>query len=169
MKAGRLPNGIRRAMADDAAEISRLCVHVHKLHSAAYPDLFKPASVDAFPSSTVEELMADLDHIFFVAEEDGEAVGYIYIEIRDRAETSQMYARGQIHIHQLAIKPAYRRRGHGARLMLAAKMLMQEFDISTVTLATWAFNHGAQAFYERLGFAPMYQYLWIRAAESDTV
>ncbi len=106
--------------------------------------------------------MADLDQIFFVAEEDDEIVGYIYIEIRDRAETPLMYAQEQIHIQQLVVNPAHRGRGHGARLVAAAKMLMQEFDISTVTLATWAFNCDAQAFFERVGFAPMYHYLWSR-------
>ena len=167
-KAQKLPLGIRRATPDDAKDISLLHAAVQALHSAAYPQLFKPPSAEAFPPPQVEELMADLDHFFFVAEEKGESVGYLYAEIRDRPETPLKYAEEQIHIHQLAVKPACQRRGHGARLVLAAKTLMQQFDISTVTLSTWAFNHDAQVFYKQMGFTPMYHYLWIREVDPDS-
>ncbi len=162
MKVETLPSGIRRATADDAVDIRPLYTMVHELHNSAYPHLFRPLHDELFSPAKIQELIADPDHVFFLAEEGEEIAGYLYMEIRRRPETPHMHAREEIHIHHLSVKPAYRRRGHATRLMVAAKGLMQTLNIPTLTLVTWAFTHDAQAFFEQCGFAPMYHQMWMR-------
>jgi len=153
---------VRRATAADAAAISALLADVHELHVAAHPHIFKSYSFETFPPATVQTLMADTKHIFLLAEEAEAAVGYLYAELSHRAETPFTYGYDEIYVHQIAVKPQFQRRGHGERLIAAAKSLMRTHGIPMLTLNTWAFNAHAQAFFMKQGFEPMMHRLWMR-------
>ncbi len=152
---------IRRAAHQDAHTLSELNQDVQKLHADAHPQLFKPVSSNPFPPSFFEELLAKPEHVFFIAEEGGNPIGYIYVEIRHSPETSYRFAMESIHIHHISIRPAYRRKGYGDELMEAAMSLAREKNIQLVTLDVWSFNTRAQAFFARQGFTVYNQRMWV--------
>ena len=82
---------------------------------------------------------------YIVAEEDETVVGYGGMLI---VETDG-------HITTLAVDPEARRQRLGTRLMVALIDAALEMSVSHVTLEVRMSNDGAQALYERFGFAPV--------------
>ena len=145
---------IRQASAEDAVTISRLNVSVQQLHADAAPDTFKQPESDAFAAKSLAEWLVAEDRYFYIAYEDETAVGYIYGEVRRRPENPYTHARPQLYIHQIAVDPLYRGRGHGARLIHRVRELADELDIDTIALDTWMFNEEARQFFAGQGFTP---------------
>ncbi len=59
----------------------------------------------------------------------------------------------EIHINNVAVRPAYRGHGVGGRLMAHVLAEARRLGASRATLEVRASNVGARRFYERLGFA----------------
>ena len=158
---------VRRAMVEDAAQISALLEDVHQLHVDAHPEIFKPVSPEVFPPETVAALMTDPNVFFFLAEESEEVVGYLQAELRQRPESPFRYEQNEIHVHHISVKPTHKHRGHGERLMDAAKELMHIHNADTLTLNVWAFNHNAQAFFRAQGLEPLQMGMRLRTVETQ--
>ena len=101
---------VRLATLNDAEFISLLNADVQKLHADALPRLFKPPSNETFPASSVIELLNDPNNYFFIGQIDGEAIGYVYAEIRSVPETTLRYAMTQVYIHHISISPRHQPR-----------------------------------------------------------
>lgn len=159
---------IRKATVDDATTLSTLNDDVQQLHADALPDIFKQPSDAVFPAAMVTDLINEPNNLFFIAEVAGEAVGYIWAEIRRRPETDATYARDSIMIHHISVRPAYRHKGLGEQLIATVKEVARAEKIATVLLDTWSFNTDAQAFFARQGFT-IYNYrLWTEVAEGES-
>ncbi len=151
---------VRLATIDDAGAISQLNADVQRLHADALPRHFKPPSDDTFPVSAVIELLNDPDNYFFIGQLDGEAIGYIYAQVRYVPETTFRYALTQIYIHHISIQPRHQHRGYGEQLMQAVKDLAQDKGITTIALDVWSFNTAARAFFARQGFTVFNEWMW---------
>jgi ribosomal protein S18 acetylase RimI-like enzyme len=151
---------VRLASINDAESISLLNADVQKLHADALPRLFKPASNETFPVSSVIELLSDSNNYFFIGHIDGEAVGYIYAEIRSVPETVSRYAMTQVYIHHISISPRHQHQGYGERLIQAVKTLAHDKGITTIALDVWSFNTYARAFFARQGFTVFNERMW---------
>jgi ribosomal protein S18 acetylase RimI-like enzyme len=145
---------IRQATVDDAELISRLIKPVHDIHVASRPDFFKPyALTDELIAHTRERLL-DPSNTFLVAEVDGEAVGYVFVQVIERDENPYTYAMRYLLVDQISVNPDQRSKGYGEALMQAVFDRAKSLGLPRVVLGVWAFNDRAIAFYERLGFTP---------------
>ena len=156
---------VRRATAQDAAEIVRLHGALQAHHAAAHPDFFKPPSASTFPVSTVRDLLAQPATVIFLAEVDGAAVGYLYADSIPAQETSMTYRLKRLWIHQIGVNPEHQRQGAGAALIDAAKAHARSLGIETVALNVWAFNHSAMRFFAGQGFEAYNHRMWLRLSE----
>lgn len=145
---------IRQATVEDAPIISLLNVDVHQLHVAALPKIYKPVSDQTFPAATIVELLSKPHCRFYIASEDGVDVGYIYLEAMELPESGLRYARRWVYVHQIAVKPAYQKHGHGQRLLACAKQFAQAQGLATVVLDSIAANTKAHHFFAQQGFVP---------------
>ena len=143
---------IRLADPTDYGPVARLNGEVQQLHAEALPHLFKPASEQAFSRAVYEEMLARPRCSLYLAVADGEPVGYIYLEVLDRADTWFRRAHRVLYVHQLCVSSAHRRHGHGHRLLEHAAQLATQQGIAQLELDTWWFNTGARAFFARQGF-----------------
>ena len=75
-------------------------------------------------------------------EGDAEVVGYLCLWL----------IAGEVHIDNIAVDPARRRRGVGARLVGFAVAWARRHAARRLTLEVRASNHAAQALYRRFGF-----------------
>jgi hypothetical protein len=75
---------IRQAVSADSLLLSSLFVDVQNLHAEQHPDIFKVPQSEDFAISFFGEMLADPAVRIFVAEEDGEAVGYILCRLIER-------------------------------------------------------------------------------------
>jgi ribosomal protein S18 acetylase RimI-like enzyme len=93
------------------------------------------------PIKTFEEALARA-FCFFVAERDGEIVGYQWGEKQERHG----------HITRLAVRPDWERQGVGTRLLTEALVSMVKAGVTWITLNTQQSNLRSQMLYERHGF-----------------
>jgi ribosomal protein S18 acetylase RimI-like enzyme len=143
---------IRKATSEDALLLSDLSRDVQSLHAQNYADIFKiPQSAD-FAISFFDEMLADPAVSIFIAEENGEAIGYILCKLIERPENPFTFAMRSLLVEHISVHPAARGQGVGTALMKEAEMLAKELAVQRTQLDSWDFNTDAHAFFERLGF-----------------
>jgi diamine N-acetyltransferase len=142
---------IRRAVVGDEHTLAALNRFVHDMHHARRPDYYKATRADDVAAWFRERLEHPLPAAW-IAEEGGAAVGYVLAFFHDRADNAFRQARRWCEIDQIAVDPAWRRRGVGRMLMSAALDEARARGLSDVELSSWAFNTEAHALFRSLGF-----------------
>ena len=143
---------IRKATLEDALLLSDLSRDVQSLHAQNYPDIFKMPHSPDFAISFFNEMLADPAISFFIAEENGEAIGYILCKLIERPENPFTFAMRSLHVEHISVQPAARGQGVGTALMKEAEMLAKGLVVQRIQLDSWDFNTNAHSFFERLGF-----------------
>jgi len=143
---------IRKATSEDALLLSDLSRDVQTLHAQNYAEIFKiPQSAD-FAISFFDELLADPAVSIFIAEENREAIGYIFCKLIERPENPFTFAMRSLLVEHISVRPAARGKGVGTALMKQAEMLAKALAVQRIQLDSWDFNADAHSFFERLGF-----------------
>lgn len=151
---------IRRATYSDAEILSRLNLDVQRLHARALPHLFKtPHSAD-FALQFMQDQLADPNNIFYIAQQDGEDIGYVFARLIERTENAFMYGWKYLYIDQISVKASHRGIGCGRQLMETVFQLAKQEGIRRIALETWSFNQDAQAFFTKLGFEAINFHMW---------
>ncbi len=114
---------VRKATSSDSLLLSTLCKDVQALHAQSYPDIFKLPQSDDFAVSFFEEMQVDPAISIFIAEENGEAFGYILCKLIERPENPITFARRYLLVDQISVRPAAQGRGVGAALIRRAERL----------------------------------------------
>lgn len=86
----------------------------------------------------------------FVAEADGERVGFIHLQRTEDFFTG----RSNCHVSDLAVAPEHEGKGVGKALLAHAEAWAREHHCQLVTLAVFPGNERARALYESNGYAP---------------
>lgn len=144
---------VRLATADDARLLAELNRDVQQLHVDALPSIYKPVDdLTLIEEDFRSRILGQVTYYTYIVEVEGEPAGYACAEIRRRPEDAYHPARDYVHVDAISVKPEYRQSGCGRALMEAVFELARKEGMSRVALDTMAFNTGAIAFYERLGF-----------------
>lgn len=139
---------------------------IHRAQPADIPQIVaieRIAFVDPWDERTFRESLALYPETFFVARNNGDLAGFVAAGIEDTGE--ELYG----HIMNLAVAPAYRRRGIGQQLI---RRLEQEYAVlgaSGVQLEVRITNAGAQEFYRRLGYQEVFHIACYYANEEDAL
>jgi ribosomal protein S18 acetylase RimI-like enzyme len=150
---------VRRAEAGDEGRLAQLIAHVHEMHVADQPRVFKPLAPDV-AERWFAETLAKPSTFIWLAEQDGAALGYALAFARESAETVFCYARRWYDLDQIAVAPGARERGVARQLVQAVLQAARADGAASVDLATWAFNQRAQSAFQRLGFTPKMLRFW---------
>lgn len=86
------------------------------------------------------------NYLFSVIDEHATSVGTLWIGVKESAGTPSAY------IYDVRISPAFRRRGHATRALLAAEDEARRLGFSSIGLHVFGHNDGALALYEALGY-----------------
>ena len=151
---------IRQAISKDALRLSSLSMDVQSLHAEHHPAIFKMPQNDDFAVSFFEEMLADPVVSIFIAEEDGQPVGYILCKLIERPENPFTFAMRYLLIDQISVRPEARGIGVGAALIHQAEILAKELSVDRINLDSWDFNLNAHAFFERMGFEKFMFRFW---------
>ena len=127
---------VRPARADDAAALAEV---LHETFESTWRPAITAAAAEAMrredrPRAYVAERGAE----FWLAEAVGEVLGLVHWQ-------------GDF-VHALHVRPAYARRGVGARLMDHAEGEIAAAGFACVRLETDTFNRPARAFYRARGY-----------------
>jgi GNAT superfamily N-acetyltransferase len=151
---------IRLATPVDSLLLSSLNTDVQRLHAEHHPGFFKMPTRDNFAASFFDEMLANPAVSIFIAEEDGQALGYVVCKLMERVENPFTFAMRYLLIDQISVRPRAQGRGVGAALMKQAEVLAGELGIQKIQLDSWDFNRKAHAFFENMGFVKFTHRFW---------
>jgi ribosomal protein S18 acetylase RimI-like enzyme len=151
---------IRQATATDGLLLSSLCMDVQSLHARNYPDLFKMPESDDFAVSFFDVILADPAMSIFIAEENGQALGYIVCKLIERQENPFKFATRFLEVDQISVRPSAQGRGIGAALIKQAEVLAEKSNVQRIHLDSWGFNTDAHRFFEKMGFEKFNHRFW---------
>lgn len=143
---------IRRAQQSDVEALGRLGALLLRTHYAFDPQRFiapgdnPEAGYGWFLSSQLK----DEDSAVFVAEREGEVIGYVYASLEPHSWKELREAAG--FVHDIAVDDRGRRIGVATALMEAAVDWLKARGAPRVVLWTAEQNDAAQRLFDRLGF-----------------
>ena len=143
---------VRRATPHDVPVLGRLGALLMRAHHAFDPKRFL-APGDAPEIGYARFLGTQLDEqdvAIFVAEWEGEVVGYVYAGIEPMSWKELRDVAG--FVHDVAVVPAARRRKIAETLVATAAEWLTQRGVLRVMLWTAEANAAAQRMFEKLGF-----------------
>ncbi len=138
-------------ITSDPRVIAVLNEPVQNLHHKLYPEIFKPYDLQKV-CDYFEDLVNKENHYFVVCEENDVALGYIWFEEVQRAETAFSRSKHYIYIHQISVNEEHRGKGIGKLLFNPVSELAEKQKIKRIGLDYWVKNNSAKLIYEKLGF-----------------
>lgn len=153
---------IREATKADIPLLSKITFEIQQMHAENVPDFFKMPESEDFAESFHKMMLESENTYIFIAEVDGEAVGSMIAHLRQWKENPFNYTKDVLHIDHISILTDHQGKGYGRALMEHAQKLAEEKGLAYITLSTWGFNTGAQAFYRSLGYETAYIQMWRR-------
>jgi ribosomal protein S18 acetylase RimI-like enzyme len=144
---------LRSAQPCDAGLLARLNATLHAVHLRERPDFFKAPRL-----AEVEEWFRGLldkpSTRCWIAEVDASAVGYLLMTEHQRPENVFCRERHWHEIDHIGVEEAFRGQGIARALLETALAVATQTGTNDVELASWSFNSGAHALFERCGFRP---------------
>lgn len=143
---------IRKAEQRDLESLGRLGALLMRTHYALDEHRFLAPGADAERgyASFLASIMDSADDVVFVAEENGDIVGYIYAALEPLSWKELRGPAG--FIHDVVVIDQARRTGVGRQLMQVAIDWLAGRGAPRVILWTAASNQAAQRLFRRLGF-----------------
>lgn len=141
---------MRRALPSDADTINKLLFQVLKVHSDARPDVFK-AGTKKYTDSELLRIIDDDSRPIFVAEKDGQVLGYAFCIHQQFIDNNNMTDIKTLYIDDLCVDENARNMHIGTALYNYVLKYAEENSYYNVTLNVWADNVNAVKFYEKLG------------------
>ncbi len=143
---------IRRATRDDLPHIGRLGALLVAAHHEFDSKRFLAATrrtKDAYASFLGTQL-AQSDAAIFVAEENGDVIGYAYCAVESYDYMSLRGPAGVL--HDIIVEPQRRRQGAGRALLEAVMAFLEARGLSQIVLSTAERNETAQRLFASVGF-----------------
>ena len=141
---------IRRAETKDKAKLGELLLQVLLVHHNARPDLFK-SGAKKYTDAELDVILADATRPIFVAESDGEVLGYAFCIFIQHKDNNILTNVKTLYIDDLCVDENIRGKGIGRSLYNYVVEYAKECGCYNVTLNVWADNKPALAFYESIG------------------
>lgn len=141
---------IRRAADGDIDIINKLLYQVHKVHSDARPDIFKPGA-KKYTDEELRVLISQDNTPIFVAEKDGTVAGYAFCVYKQLISDNNMTDIKTLYIDDLCVDENKRGCRIGQSLYEYVVNYAKENGFYNVTLNVWADNSAAVKFYEKIG------------------
>ena len=142
---------IRPASEADLPAVNRLRAQVNEVHVQGRPDIFKPGFGAALQNHLTVYFHSETNGVL-VAEAGDQIVGFAMVAYIDRPASDYNLPRRFYHVAEFGVDPAWRRRGVASALVQSMQADARARGFHKIELDVWAFNEGALAFYEAMGF-----------------
>ncbi len=149
---------VRPARREELERVNALRRQVNDLHVAGRPDIFRPGFGEALRNH-VYDAFDDAQTNVIVALLGGEIVGFATVQYIHRPESPYTLARDFYRVEEFGVDTAHRRRGVATALVAYMKKDAVDKGFDRLELDVWAFNEGALAFYEAVGFTTYRRYM----------
>ena len=158
---------IRRATVEDAAVLAELGTATFV---ETFGHLYSPTDLQAFldeshTPAAYAKVLANPDYALWIAERDGEAIGYAQAGPCGLSHADAQPTDGEL--KRLYVRAGIQGGGTGRALMDAAMAWLLRDGPRPLWLSVWSENLGAQRFYARYGFAFVAEYAFIVGEQRD--
>ncbi|MBO5912091.1 MAG: GNAT family N-acetyltransferase [Clostridia bacterium] len=144
---------IRRAIQNDIPKINDLLCQVLEVHHKGRPDIFK-GNTKKYTDEELGLIIADDNLPVFVADCDGEVVGYAFCVFQQHIDNNILTDIKTLYIDDLCVDEQKRGLHIGSTLYNFVLDFAKSEGCYNVTLNVWSCNQGALKFYEKLGLLP---------------
>lgn len=144
---------IRGGQIRDIPGITELLKQVGEVHHQIRPDIFRSGALK-YTVPELEQILADPQRPIFVADADGQVVGYAFCIHRDYDGTGVSTRRKELYVDDVCVHELHRGQGIATALMEQVSAYARESGCCFVTLNVWNGNENAWKFYERIGMTP---------------
>ncbi len=141
---------LRNAENKDIPRLGELLLQVLEVHHSARPDLFKSGATK-YTNAELFEILKDENRPIFVAEENGQVVGYAFCILVQYKDSNILTDIKTLYIDDLCVDENVRGKGIGRSLYNYVVEYAKACGCYNVTLNVWADNKSALAFYEKIG------------------
>ncbi len=143
---------IRESLEKDSEAVYKLLCVIANLHKNGRPDIFCEL-VSKYTVEQVKKRLATEDNGVFVAEYNGDVVGYVFCDVITEGNGLTLY------IDDLCVDESVRRMGIGKKLLDRASLYAKEKQCRHIMLNVWEFNESAIEFYKNYGFSTRSRHL----------
>ncbi len=144
---------IRRAEPKDMEAVLSLLSQVLEVHAVIRPDLFV-SGTRKYTEAELEEIFRDDQRPVFVAEEEGQVLGYCFCIISNTEHSNNLRDSRSLYIDDLCVDEKARHRHVGRALNDYVISYARSIGCYDITLNVWEGNDAARSFYERMGYMP---------------
>jgi ribosomal protein S18 acetylase RimI-like enzyme len=144
---------IRRAKYGDMPKINDLLCQVLNVHHEGRPDIFK-SGAKKYTDDELKEIISDDTRPIFVAEIDGEVVGYAFCVFIRHENNNILTDIKTLYIDDLCVDENRRGEHIGRALYDYTVAFAKESGCYNLTLNVWSCNKSAMKFYEKCGLLP---------------
>ncbi len=145
---------IRRAEVRDIPKIGELLLQVHLVHSKERPDIFKSGS-RKYTDEELALIIADGERPIYVAEADGEVLGYAFCVLEEVKDDRSLSDRKSLYIDDICVDERKRGKHIGQALYHHVTEEAKRLGCYHITLNVWSLNPSALRFYEKMGLVPL--------------
>lgn len=145
---------LRFAQEGDIPALNRLLRQVLEVHHSGRPDIFRP-DTKKYTDDELRSLLTDPLSPVFVAEAEGEVLGYAFCQIQKTEGSLLLQDRKSLYIDDLCVEEGCRGQGIGKALLEYVLSYASALHCHSITLNVWALNETARRFYERNGLLPL--------------
>jgi diamine N-acetyltransferase len=135
----------------DYKVIAKLNKNVQDVHVELFPEYFTPYNYEPV-RDYYKEIMKDPKQIFLLVKEGSNPIGYVWMTLRDSAETPFKKASISLYIHQISIEKNNSNKGAGSQVIAYIEQLGIELGATKLELDYWIDNTIARNFYKKMGF-----------------
>ena len=128
---------------------------VGAIHAQGRPDLFRPGA-QKYNETELEAILSDPLLPIFIAEEDGQVLGYCFCQANQVPGDACVAARRELYIDDLCVDETCRGQHIGQSLYRYAEGWAKTRGFHYITLRVWSFNENAEKFYRGLGLESRY-------------
>ena len=148
---------IRKAIHNDIPAIAELYREQFREMAKLIPNFIKEGDQSV---EFLEKTISNDDSDILVYEDNGNVVGFILLQAKERPDFDFMLPGKYCYIMDVIVTENSRGKGFGTALMNSAKDWANEQNCSFINLDVLVNNHGAIKLYEKLGFIPKAQEMY---------
>ncbi len=143
---------VRKAAINDYNAMCELFDEVDTLHRDNLPHLFRKPDGAARERDYYSGLIADENTALFVAEADGELVGFVHAVLKETPALPIFVPRRYAVVDGIVVKSRFQNHGIGRTLMEKIQAWAIAKGAASIELNVYEFNQTAISFYESLGY-----------------
>lgn len=146
---------IRKAVAQDAAQINNLLYQVAKIHADGRPDIFKAATKKYSDSELIDIINCNTTPIFVAVDDTDNVLGYAFCIYQETKDSLLLKDKKTLYIDDICVDEKARGMHIGSRLYNYVTDFAKVEGFDNITLNVWAFNESAYNFYKKCGMTEL--------------